>query len=168
MVKRAGLIFGVSLISCMMLAGCQKAADKAIEAKLAKEGVKAKVDSSSEKVTIETKDGKAVYSAGKSATIPENFPKDVYVYEGTKVNVAIATPDGFSVVMESSDAPEKIVAAYKSKMAAAGWKEEMVMNQGAQSMLGYKKEKRVANVIVINEKKPVTAITLTVSGPKQK
>jgi hypothetical protein len=136
-------VIGMTMVSCLMLAGCKKASDKAaekaIESAMAKEGVKAKVDASGEKVTIQTKEGTSVFTGGKGAAVPENFPKDVYVYEGATVNAAVSVPDGFNLHMETNDSADKVLGAMKSKMTGFGWKEEMTMNQGKNAMVSYKK-----------------------------
>jgi hypothetical protein len=161
-------VIGIVMVSCLMLAGCKKAsekmAEKAIESGLAKDGVKAKVDASGQKITIEDKDGKSVYVAGKSATLPDNFPKDVYVYEGATIMASVSVPEGFNLTLETSDSADKIMGAIKSKMSGLGWKEEMTMNQGKNAMVGYKKEKRTAMYSVNTDKK--TMISMTVSTPK--
>jgi hypothetical protein len=162
-------VIGMTMVSCLILAGCkkagEKAAEKAIEAGMAKEGVKAKVDVSGDKVTIEGKDGKSVYTAGKGAAVPENFPKDVYVYEGATIIAAISVPDGFNLAMETSDSADKVLATVKSKMTGFGWKEEMTMNQGNSSIVSYKKGERTA-MVNINADKKHTQITLTTTGQK--
>jgi hypothetical protein len=161
-------VIGMLMVSCLMLAGCKKAsekiAEKAIESGMAKEGIKAKVDASGQTVTIQDKDGKSVYVAGKSATLPDNFPKDVYVYEGASIMASISVPDGFNLSLETGDSADKVMNAIKSKMTVLGWKEEMTMNQGNNTMVGYKKEKRTAMYSVNTDKK--TMISMTVSAPK--
>lgn len=160
---------GMTMISCMVLAGCEKAsekaAEKAIEAGMAKEGVKADVDLSGEKVTIESKDGKSVITGGKGATVPDGFPRDVYVYEGATITGSVSVPGGFNVVMETSDGADKVLAAVKSKMTEFGWKEEMTMNQAGNAMVGYKKGERTA-MVNINADKKTTHITLTTAEKK--
>ena len=168
MKRKYFFVVGMALSSCLALAGCKKAgekvAEKAIEAGLAKEGVNAKIDASGQKVTIQSKDGTAVYSGGKSAAVPENFPKDVYVYDGASVMASIAVPDGFNLVLETGDNADKVLGTIKSKMIGFGWKEEMTMNQGNSAMVGYKKEQRSVMVNISTDKK--TTITLTVAAPK--
>jgi hypothetical protein len=157
------------MVSSMVLAGCEKAgekaAEKAIETGMAKEGIKADVDVSGEKITIESKEGTAVFTGGKSAEVPEGFPKDVYVYEGATIIAALSVPEGFNLSMETGDSAEKVLAAIKSKMTAFGWKEEMTMNQGSHSMVGYKKGERTT-MVNINADKKITQISLTATEKK--
>jgi hypothetical protein len=162
-------VIGMAMVSCLILAGCkkagEKAAEKAIEAGMAKEGVKANVDASAGKVTIESKDGTSVYTSGKGAAVPENFPKDVYVYEGAKIIASVSVPDGFNLVMETGDSADKVLGTIKSKMTGFGWKEDITMNQGDHSMVSYKKGERAA-MVNINAAKKSTQITLTATEPK--
>jgi ribosomal protein S1 len=53
----------------------------------------------------------------------------------------------------------------KSKMTGFGWKEEMVMTQGKNSMVSYKKGERTA-MANINTDQKNTQITLTAAEPK--
>jgi hypothetical protein len=162
-------VIGMTMVSCLILAGCkkarEKAAEKAIESGMAKEGVKAKVEASGEKITIQTKEGTTVFTGGKGTAVPENFPKDVYVYEGATITAAISVPDGFNLAMETSDNADKVLGTIKSKMAGFGWKEEITMNQSNYSMVSYKKGERTA-MVNINSGKKTTQITLTATEQK--
>ena len=157
-------LIGMTVVLCLALGGCKKAAEKAIENKLAREGVNAKVDSSGEKITIQTKDGTTVVSGGKDAKVPENFPKDIYVYEGATITGSVSVPNGFNLAMETGDSADKVLGTIKSKMTGLGWKEEMTMNQGKSSMVSYKKGERTAMVNINADRK--THITLTAAEKK--
>jgi hypothetical protein len=163
-------VIGMTMVSCLIPVGCKKASEKvtekAIEAGMAKEGVKAKVDASGEKLTIQTKDGTTVFTGGKGAAVPNNFPKDVYVYEGATVTAAISVPDGFNLHMETSDSADKVLGAMKSKMTGFGWKEEMTMNQDKNSMVSYKKAERMV-MVNVNTGDKRTQITLTATEQKK-
>ena len=140
---------------------------EAFEAGMAKDGNKASVDISGGKVTVESKDGKAVYAGGKDAKIPDNFPKDVYVYEGASVIASIATPEGFNLSMETKDSPDKVLAGLKSKMPGNGWKQEMEMSQSKNSMITYKKGERTV-AFNIAAQPNATQISIMVSDEKGK
>jgi hypothetical protein len=152
--RLSALVIGVMMAS-LFISGCQKAsekaAEKAIEAGMAKDGTKAKVDISGGKVSIETKDGTAVYSGGKDAKLPDNFPKDVYVYEGATIMASVSVPDGFNLTMETKDGSDKILAAVKGKMTGLGWKSEMEMNQNNNSMITYKKGERNVTINIASQ-----------------
>lgn len=157
---------------CLVLTGCgkkvsEKLAEKMIESAAAKDGVKADVDISGDKVTVKTKDGTTTYAAGAGAKVPENFPKDVYIYSGATVLSSVSVPDGFTVMLQTKDASDKVVSTLKSKLTADGWKEEMTMNQGEVVILGYKKGERSA-VVNVTSANNVTQIGLTVANEKSK
>lgn len=145
------------MMASLFVSGCkkaaEKAAEKAIEAGMAKDGTKGKVDISGGKVSIETKDGTAVYAGGKDAKVPDNFPKDVYVYDGGTVMASISVPDGFNLTIESKDSSDKILSAVKGKMTGFGWKQEMEMKQNNNSMISYKKGERSATINIASDSK---------------
>ena len=160
--KRAvRFVIVLTVVSCLALVGCKKAVEKAVETKLAREGVNATVDSSGEKVTVQTKDGTTVVAGGKGATVPENFPKDIYVYEGANIIGSVSVPNGFSLVMETDDSADKVLGTIKSKMTSLGWKEEMTMNQAKNSIVTYKKGQRTAAVNINADKKTHISLTAT-------
>lgn len=159
MKKAVYFVIGMTVISCLALGGCKKAAEKAIENKLASEGVNAKVDSSGGKMTIQTNDGTTVISGGKDAKVPENFPKDIYVYEGATIIASVSVPNGFSLSMETGDSADKVLGTIKGKMTGLGWKEEMNMNQGKTSIVSYKKGERTAMFNINADKKTLIGLT---------
>lgn len=160
------IVLGCVAVS-LALTGCgkklgERIAEKAIEAGMSKNGEHAKVDLSDGKMTIQGKDGTAVFSTGKNAQIPADFPKDVFVPDGAAVMTSITVPNGMSLVLTAKDNVESVIATYKGKMAASGWKEEMSMNQGDNAMLVYKKETRTATAILAKTDEG-TQINLTVA-----
>jgi hypothetical protein len=173
--RRSCYVVSVSLVAVLLLAGCkkmgekaaEKAAEKAIESSMAKDGVKANVDLSKDKMTIETKDGTTTVAGGKGTKLPDNFPPDVFVCEGA-ITTAITVPDGFSVLVESGDASDKVVAAIKAKMTGSGWKEELSMIQGNHATAVYKKGERTATYSVTTSPKgsQVGIVTVQEKGSK--
>jgi hypothetical protein len=154
----------------LLLVGCgkkanEKVAENMIEAQMAKDGVKANVDLSGQKVTIQTKDGTTTYAGGKGAKVPDTFPKDVFVYGGATVMAAVTVPGGQNLVLETKDDLNKILTAYKSKMTGADWTEGMSLNQPDHSMLVYKKDNRTASIVIAHANKG-SQITLTVAESK--
>ncbi len=162
-------VMGGMMISCLILGGCkkagEKAAEKAIEAGMAKEGVKADVDVSEDKITIRNKDGKIEFSGGEGATVPKDFPNDVYIYEGATIKAALTVPGGCNLQMETGDSADKVLAAIKGKMTANGWSEVMNMNQGDHSVVQYKKGQR-STMVNVDVSGKNTLITLTTQEKK--
>jgi hypothetical protein len=159
----AAVTLGIGAASPRGSFGSSKVAESMIEAGLAKQGVKAHVDAAAGKVTVETKDGTATYAAGGNVKIPNDFPKDVFVYGGAKVLSSMSTPQGTHLTLQTKDSADKVISAMKREMTAAGWKEESSMNQTGVSMLSYKKSERTAAVVVITADNQTT-IQLTISS----
>jgi len=181
----------VLLAVCVVCIGCgkkgaEKLTEKMIEKSLEKDGVKADVKISGGNMTINTKDkdgkttdikvsedkvainsadGAITYAAGGSAKIPDTFPKDVYIYSGASVLSTMTVPGGQNVQLQTKDSRDKVIGAYKSKMTAEGWKEEVSMNTADQSMGSYKKDNKTVNVIVMTDNGK-TVINLSIAEEK--
>jgi hypothetical protein len=165
----ARLLVGL-LVMCVVCSGCgkkmsEKAMEKIIEKGMEKDGVKADVNLGNETMTIKTKDGTMSIASGKSAKVPDSFPKDVLVYAGATVLAAVTVPEGVNLSLETPDSVDKVVSAYKSKMTGDGWSEESTFTAGDQSMMAYKKDNRTASVIIMKSDDK-TQITLTVVTEK--
>ena len=154
----------------LMASGCgrkasEKVTEKMIEAQMAKQGVKGHVDLSNNKITVQTQQGTATYAAGKGVKVPDNFPNDVFVYDGATVLSSVMVPQGCNLVLETAAEATTVAEAYKNKMFAAGWKSQMEMNQGEQIMNVFQKEQRNTS-IVISRNGQKTQIALTTTGSK--
>ncbi|MDD4872424.1 MAG: hypothetical protein PHR77_17880 [Kiritimatiellae bacterium] len=185
-------LFIVLLAVCIAGTGCgkkvsEKITEKMIEKSMEKDGMKADVkisdgkmtinakdkdgkksdiNISGDKVTVNSTDGTATFAGGGSAKIPDNFPKDVYVYDGATVAAVVTVPEGCNMSLQTKDSSEKVIAAYKSKMGANGWKEEASYNTAQQVMISYKKDNKTANVITVSADGN-TQINLTVIEEKK-
>jgi len=185
-------IFVVLLAACFIVTGCgkkvsEKISEKIIEKSMEKDGIqgdvkisdgkvtikatdkdgkKIDIDSSGEKVTVKSEDGTATFAAGGSAKLPDDFPKDVYVHDGVTVATVMTVPEGFNVAFQTKDNPEKITAAYKSKMTANGWNEESAFTTAQQTIIAYKKDNRTASVMIMSVD-GTTQINLTILTGKQ-
>jgi hypothetical protein len=159
----AGVTVGFGTASRYGNLGGSKVAEKIIETGLARQGVKARVDTSEGKVTMQTKEGTATFSAGGNVAIPSDFPKDVFVYGGAKVLSSMTTPKGCNLTLQTKDSADTVLSAYKRTMTAADWKEESSVNQSGIAMLSYKKAERTAAVIIMTSDNKTT-IQLTISS----
>jgi hypothetical protein len=152
-----------AVVLAILLAACgkkteEKALEKAIESET---GKKADVDLSGDGVKIETEEGTMRMSAGEGAKIPQDFPKDVYIMKGAKVEMAMETEEGYSVALTIDQPRDKVAQDYKKKMSGEGWTQKAYMDMGEQIMIAYEKGDRAANVLVIHDEK-VTRLNLTV------
>lgn len=126
----------------------EKMAEMAIQAQT---GGKANVDINGEKVSIQSKEGSMDFSAGGDATIPEDFPADVYVDRGAKVLMSMRNPTGFVLNLQTSEAVEVVAQTYRREMGGQGWAEEGDINMGGQRVLMFKKDDRRASVSVARQ-----------------
>jgi hypothetical protein len=142
------------VVACVLMAGCgkkagQTMAEKTMEREMAKQGVKADVQVSDDKMTIQMKDGSSSFSTGRAAKIPDNFPKDIHVYDGATTLAVITMPSGFSLQLETKDDVAKVAETYKKTMAFDGWGSETTYASPQQTTLSYKKDKRSVNIMVM-------------------
>lgn len=140
----------------------EAAIEKAIEASAAAEGKDVDVDLKGGSMTVKSSDGKATIVTGENVEIPSDFPKDVPVYQGAKIQMALKEA-GHTLRLTSSDSVDKITEYYKKEVAGQGWTEDTVVSQGnpqPMSMLGYKKDKRILSIVITKEEDG-TGVTLT-------
>lgn len=89
-------------------------------------GSTVETDRSGKSVTIRT--AATPVTAGAVPGLPANFPKDVPIYPGARVAVAldaVGETAGHVVTLESRDWPEDIAKFYREKLS--GWKTAMDM-----------------------------------------
>ncbi len=138
----------VALGAIIVLSGCwpfpskeeigQKIMEKAIESQT---GGKVNIDTGKGTASIDTKDGS--FSAGENVKIPENFPKDIFIFSDAKVVFAIsgsAAEKSYSISYLTSTTPEEAMIKYKEEMAKSGWQKENETDMGTQGkILNFKK-----------------------------
>ena len=110
-------------------------------------GQKVDVDQDGGKVTFQTDKGEMKIASGDDASLPMDFPHDVYLPAGYKVQSAMEMP---GAVIVEVDAPGRVPALFadaSKQMQARGWKQTMAMQQaGDAQMLGFEKANRSAVV----------------------
>jgi len=153
-----------TLAGTIIVGGCgkksqEKTIEKAIESKTGKD---ADVDISDKKIEIETDEGKMSMSTGDGAKIPSDFPKDIYIPDGVKVEMAIQTEKGYSIALSTNQPRSKVTTMYKKQMEASGWTSKTTMDMGNQFMLAYGKGKRIATIIIVGDNKS-TRMNITAS-----
>lgn len=81
------------------------------------------VDEDEGTVTVEGEDGSATFSAG-GTELPDGWPAEVPVAEGTIIFAQSSTIDGastFSASVETSDSPEALYSAVRAAITEAGF-----------------------------------------------
>jgi len=135
-----------------LVAGCgQSAEEKAVEEMFKKStGGDTDVDIAKNQITIkgEMEEGQFTMMGGEDVKLPKEFPDDILIYPAAKVISSIQMPEGFSVVMTSSDDKDKVTTTFKQEMAAKDWTASQTMNMGPNSILLFVKNERKANVSI--------------------
>jgi len=97
------------------------------------------------KVTFKTDQGEMQVASGASATLPADFPKDVYLPARYTVESVMRMPNAQMLALDTSGDIPSMFAAASKHMQTQGWKQTMAMQQNASTqMLAFEKEQRNA------------------------
>lgn len=108
---------------------------------------KVELDHDGGKVTLKGDKGDMTISGGDAATLPPDFPKDVYLPADYKVESAMQLPGATVVSVAAPGRMSALFADASKQMQAQGWKQTMSMQQSGESqMLAFEKENRSAMV----------------------
>jgi hypothetical protein len=146
----------------------EKVTEKAIEHTIEKEtGGDVQIDKGS--LSFKNDKGSVEFNSG-GAKVPDSWPKDVPLYPGAKVTMAMSNDAQHVLALETPDSPDKAVAFYKDKLSAM--KQEAAMSTEQQEMLVYKDgTERLVQLSIGKEaggSGPNTTIALIVTPPKNK
>ena len=159
----------IMFISIMVIFGCEEKAEEKAAEEMAEKAIEssfegeAKVDIEKGSVRIETEEGEMTMTTGDSVRLPADFPKDVLVYKGAELSMAMEHPQGFNLSLQTKDDMSKVSEVYLAEMTAKGWTKEMSMDMGGQKMMAFKKDERAVSVM-ISPNEDMTQITLTVAA----
>jgi len=169
--KNAAVLFLFALMGATVLfSGCKKASEKVtekiIEKSLKNSGASdAKVDLSQGKMSIKTDTGEMVMSTGDSVSLPADFPKDIYVIKGAKIQTALKMPDRYMIQLSIEQEKSKVANTYVSEMKAQGWTSDTSMDTGDTSIRIFKKDKR-QTAVNIAKKDSASEVMLTSTTEK--
>jgi len=106
----------IALVCCLSLSlfGCGKIREK-LMGKAVEEGSSGQVNISSGGVTVTTPTG-TVQAGGNGASLPDGWPSSVPQYPGSKIVSALGTPVGRTIVLNTSDSPQKVHDYYKGEI----------------------------------------------------
>lgn len=141
------LIATISL--ALLLAACgkspeEKAAELAIKAATGGDATVER-DGDATKMTVQTDQGAMSVQSGEGLSVPADFPADVYLPSGAKVENVTTIGPMSSVVLGLSGQSQTLVQEITGKMAAGGWKTAMSMQSGdTGGIVSFSKEKRSA------------------------
>ncbi len=169
-------MFGVTLV----LSGCgctewasKKAGEKIME-KAIESGTGGNVDVDTSKETMTVKTDQGSMTAGKGAKVPDNFPKDIFMYSDALISFSMSGTSGensYSVVYNTAATPEEAFLKYKEEMAKNSWKKDSELDMGEQGkMINFKKENASVSVSMgLNQdSENVGKTTITVTGGEEK
>jgi len=153
---RKGLAVSLVLVTALAFVGCgKKAQERAAEKMIEKQsGGKVKADLSKGQFTIKDKEGRATFSQGGGAEVPEGFPKDVLVYKGSQIVMSSKQKKNFTLMLTTKADPKTVADAYKAAMKSQGWDESNMVNIEGTISIQYQKEKE----------KRTTAVSISKSG----
>jgi hypothetical protein len=143
---RVLLLAGLAVLT---LAACGKSpgerlAEKALSAAT---GQDVEVSKDGAEVTFKTEKGDMKIAGGDGATLPADFPKDIYLPSGYKVESSMQMPGAVVVSLAAPGQVSALFAEASKQMQAEGWKQTMAMQQsGETQMLAFEKQDRSAMV----------------------
>lgn len=118
-------------------------------------------------VTFTGKEGEKFTINSEGGKVPDDYPKDVPVAGGAKVMMATTATNegntGTSLILESTDSHEKVLAFYKKGLADNGWKIETTISQPNVTIIAASKDKRNLS-LQIGESEGKTSITQIVAS----
>lgn len=150
--KKALVLASASLL--LLGAGCiptpQSLIQNAVENKINKElGDKANIDLDDNGVTINNEEDGTSAKFGENVKLPENFPKEIPVLDGSKVvGVAVTKAEGSWISMTSDKSVEEAEAWYEDSLTADGWEVTGSYAGGGMSTKMFEKDDLGLTVIV--------------------
>jgi hypothetical protein len=109
-------------------------------------------------ISVKSEEGNAQFSSGEAVQIPKDFPADVPIYPGMKVQFVQSVTENatFNLQGQTPDALEKVTENLKAKVTAQGWTEKLSMNQAGEggqagAFLNYEKEGRSLNLVLTGQ-----------------
>lgn len=163
------LVF-LAIFAGFAASGCKSPAEKAAE-KAAEEttGGQAKVDEKTGSVEVKTKDkdGKETTIAfGPNSKIPDDFPKTVPIYPGSKIMSTVSLAEGKNghlITLQTDAEPPAVLDYYKKNLV--GFKTDSELASGTESML-MMSNTDLSVSISITKSEGDTLVQLTVSRSK--
>lgn len=129
-------------------------------------GSTVQVDRSGQSVTIQTAQGTAGVAGSGGAALPAGFPKDIPMYPGARVALAldaVGETAGHVVTIESSDWPDDVAKFYREKLS--GWKTGMDMKtEDAHTLILRSPDDKRSLTLLSRREALKTVTTLTVDS----
>lgn len=144
----------------VVLSACTSPAEKVAETAVEQStNGEADVDFDNDTVTINTNG--ATFQAGESVSLPEGFPTDVHVADGTiTAATTVDENNGYSVSIQTDVPVSQLKGEYESAMADDGWNVLASLDMGDTISMSGEKDNRMMTV-GISEADGITIIILT-------
>ncbi|MFC1662977.1 hypothetical protein ACFL04_02285 [Patescibacteria group bacterium] len=107
----------------------------------------AEVDLDDNSVTFNTNAG--TFQAGENVSLPDDFPSDIHVVDGT-ITSATSVTEGQShtVSIQTNKSMDEVKAEYDSKLANDGWSETLSMQLPSGYSIGAEKGNRTVSISI--------------------
>ena len=140
------LVLSICLLTAVLfLSGCCKTVtEESIESDIEEAtGGDADVDLDDGTVSINTNEG--TFEAGEDVDIPDGFPSDVHVIDGT-VTAAMQMGEGiYTVTIQTSKTASQAKSEYREELENDGWTINFSLDvEGGSTMTGEKDERTVS------------------------
>ncbi|MBI3117894.1 MAG: hypothetical protein HYZ00_04365 [Candidatus Hydrogenedentes bacterium] len=172
--KRLTLILALAVTLAAAMPGCGKAkeeiTEKAIEASINAGDKNVNVELGGKEgqfnMTAKTEEGTVNMSVGENAQLPKDWPQDVPIYTGLKVQVAqsMAEQGNFTVSGTIEAAVAKVSEFYKAETQKQGWTPMQTFTQPGMESCVYQKGDRMVTISMTGEGETTT---LTLNTVKQ-
>ncbi len=123
-----------------------------IAGRAAKSGLES-IEKKAKSLKYEDEETGSKTEAGEDVEKPDNWPKDIPIYEGTLKYSSTVKDKTFMVGVNTGDKASTVMGYYKKNMEAQGWKEQSKGNYGGTETASYSKEteKRTATISVTKD-----------------
>lgn len=100
---------------------------------------------------------------GGSVDIPQNFPKDVYVYPGATVQLCVTEGASYTLLLATAERAPTVLRRYRAELKYAGWVKRSIVTHQRTAVALYRKDKRGITLIIKQDEKG-TQLSLTVDS----
>lgn len=93
--------------------------------------------------------------------LPHDFPKDVPLYPGATLTLAVTIDDFLQVTLHTGDDIPAVVKFYREQLEASEWKIDAELDVEKGDMLSADKDGRTCSVLLTRKRDDVTVISIT-------
>lgn len=167
-IPRAALL-GLGAALLLVLSACADTpGEAAAEAALAAAGAQdVEIDEDGESVSYRTEEGEVTITGGEAASLPGDFPDDVYLPVDYVVESTLAMNADLFVGLAVDEAVPALYASARESMAGHGWTETMAaLENNENGLLTFEKDDRSA-VVSLSRGEEGTTMGLQLTGAAQ-